>query len=111
MTVDDLSRDPYGIYRRLRDAGPCVWMAPAKRYVVPRWADVFSLDENPAFIAAEPDSLMTRAMGLSMLRTDGEIHARQRQAAHRVLRVREFEARWAGMLERVADELLDELWA
>jgi cytochrome P450 len=109
VTVDDLLRDPYGIYRRLRDAGPCVWMAPAKRYVVPRWADVFSLDENPAMIAAEPDSLMTRAMGLSMLRTDGETHARQRQAAHRVLRVKEFQARWAGMLERVADELLDEL--
>jgi hypothetical protein len=109
VTVADLLRDPFGIYRRLRDAGPCVWMAPAQRYVVPRWADVFSLDENPAFIAAEPDSLMTRAMGLSMLRTDGEVHARQRQAAHRVLRVKEFEARWAGMLERVADELLDEL--
>lgn len=54
VTVDDLLRDPYGIYRRLRDAGPCVWMAPAKRYVIPRWADVFSLDENPASSPRSP---------------------------------------------------------
>jgi cytochrome P450 len=82
-------------------------MAPAKRYVVPRWADVFSLDENPAIIAAEPDSLMTRAIGLSMLRTDGETHARQRQAGHRMLRVKEFQARWAGMLEATDTKLGD----
>lgn len=109
VTVDELVRDPYAVYRRLRDAGPCAWLAPANRYVIPRWADVFAFDEDPAFTAAEPDSLMTRAMGLSMLRGDGETHARQRRPAHRVLRVKEFQARWAGMLDRVAVELLDEL--
>jgi cytochrome P450 len=44
-----------------------------------------------------------------MLRTDGETHTRQRHAGHRLLRVKEFQARWAGMLERVANELLNEL--
>jgi cytochrome P450 len=109
ITVEDLVRDPYDVYRRLRDAGSCVWLAPARRYVLPRWDEVFALDENPAFTAAEPDSLMTRAMGLSMLRTDGETHQRQRRAAHRVLRAKEFEACWSGMLAGVADELLDEI--
>ena len=109
ITIEDLVRDPYDVYRRLRDAGPCVWLAPARRYVLPRWDEVFALDEDPAFTAAEPDSLMTRAMGLSMLRTDGEIHQRQRRAAHRVLRAKEFEACWSGMLAGVADELLDEI--
>jgi cytochrome P450 len=90
ITAEQLVRDPYGVYRRLRDAGPCVWLAPAGRYVVPRWDDVFALDENRAFTAAEPDSLMTRAMGLSMLRTDGDDHQRQRRAAHLVLRAKEF---------------------
>jgi cytochrome P450 len=109
ITVGDLLADPYAVYRRLRDAGPCVWLAPARRYVIARWDDVFALDENPVFTAAEPDSLMTRAMGLSMLRTDGETHARQRAPAHQMLRVREFRARWAGMLDEVADDLLDEI--
>jgi cytochrome P450 len=89
--------------------GPCVWLAPAGRYVVPRWDDVFALDENRAFTAAEPDSLMTRAMGLSMLRADGDDHQRQRRPAHLVLRAKEFETYWSGMLASVADELLDEI--
>ena len=109
ITIEHLVRDPYDVYRRLRDAGPCVWLAPARRYVLPRWDEVFALDEDPAFTAAEPDSLMTRAMGLSMLRTDGAIHERQRRAAHRVLRAKEFDACWSGMLAGVADELLDEI--
>ena len=109
ITIEHLVRDPYDVYRRLRDAGPCVWLAPARRYVLPRWDEVFALDEDPAFTAAEPDSLMTRAMGLSMLRTDGAIHQRQRRAAHRVLRAKEFDACWSGMLAGVADELLDEI--
>lgn len=109
ITAEELVRDPYEVYRCLRDAGPCVWLAPARRYVVPRWDDVFALDENRAFTAAEPDSLMTRAMGLSMLRSDGDDHQRQRRAAHRVLRAKEFETYWSGMLASVADELVDEI--
>ncbi len=75
--------------------------------MVTRWDEVFALDENPALIAGEPNSLMTRAMGLSMLRTDGETHQRQRAPAHRGLRAIEFRSRWAGMLDEVADDLLD----
>ena len=66
VTVAELVDDPYPIYRRLRDAGPCVWLSPANRYVVTRWDDVFALDENPALTAAEPDWLMTRAMARAM---------------------------------------------
>lgn len=109
VTVAELVDDPYPVYRRPRDAGPCVWLSPANRYVVTRWDDVFALDENPALTAAEPASLMTRAMGLSMLRTDGETHQRQRVPAHRGLRAIEFRSRWAGKLDQVADELLDGL--
>src|SRR5262249_52058598 len=111
ITAEELVHDPYEVYRRLRDAGPCVWLAPARRYVVPRWDDVFAVDENDAFTAAEPESLMTRAIGLSMLRTDGDDHQRQRRAAHRVLRAKEFETYWSGMLAGVADELIDEFEA
>ncbi len=45
-TMAELSKDPYPIYRRLRDEGACVWFEEAGRYVITRWKDVFELREH-----------------------------------------------------------------
>ena len=102
----ELSRDPYPAYRRLREQGACVWLEAAGRYVVPRWEDVAAIDDRPDITAREERSLMTRAMGRAMLRTDGEEHARLRAPAQAPLRSRGFAARWGDMLEREAHDLL-----
>jgi hypothetical protein len=102
----ELARDPYPLYRRLRNEGACVWLAAANRYVVPRWEDVVALDEHPGITAREEPSLMTRAMGRTMLRTDGDEHARLRAPAHAPLRFRGFAERWGDMLTREALALL-----
>src|SRR3954462_13006952 len=52
---------------------------------------------------------MTRAMGRTMLRTDGEEHARLRAPAHAPLRFRGFAERWGDMLSREAHDLLADL--
>jgi hypothetical protein len=103
---EELARDPYPVYRRLRDEGACVWLEAANRYVVPRWEDVVAMDEHPGITAREEPSLMTRAMGRTMLRTDGDEHARLRAPAHVPLRFRGFAARWGDMLTREAHALL-----
>jgi cytochrome P450 len=105
----ELSRDPYPAYRRLRDQGACVWLEAAGRYVVPRWEDVVALDDHPGITAREDPSLMTRAMGRTMLRVDGEEHARLRAPAQAPLRFRGFAARWGDMLEGEAHDLLTPL--
>jgi cytochrome P450 len=110
-TREELSRDPYPAYRRLRDEGACVWLEAASRYVVGRWEDVVALDERPEITAREDPSLMTRAMGRTMLRTDGEEHARLRAPAQSPLRFRGFADRWGDMLEREAQALLAPLRA
>src|SRR3954463_7805824 len=105
-TRKELSRDPYPVYRRLRGEGACVWLRAANRYVVPRWEDVVGLDDVPGISAREEPSLMTRAMGRTMLRSDGGEHARLRAPAHAPLRFRGFEERWGDMLTREAHDLL-----
>jgi cytochrome P450 len=105
-TREELTLDPYPAYRRLRDAGACVWLDAANRHVVPRWEDVVALDERPEITAREDPSLMTRAMGRTMLRTDGDEHARLRAPAQAPLRFRGFAERWGDMLERAAHDLL-----
>jgi cytochrome P450 len=109
QTREELSRDPYPVYRRLRDKGACVWLDAANRYVVSRWEDVVRLDEVPGISAREERSLMTRAMGRTMLRTDGEEHARLRAPAQAPLRFRGFAKRWGDMLAREAHDLLSPL--
>jgi cytochrome P450 len=108
---EELSRDPYPVYRRLRDEGACVWLDAANRYVVPRWEDAVTLDEHPGITAREEPSLMTRAMGRTMLRTDGDEHARLRAPAQAPLRSRGFADRWGDMLAREAQALVDPLRA
>src|SRR4051794_37482751 len=103
---EELSRDPYPVYRRLRDAGACVWLDAANRHVLARGEDVVGVDERPGVTAREEPSLMTRAMGRTMLRTDGEEHVRLRAPAHAALRVRGFAERWGDMLTREAHQLL-----
>src|SRR4051795_11021245 len=105
-TREHLSRDPYPLYRRLREQGACVWLDAANRYVLPRWEDVVALDEVPGITAREEPSLMTRAMGRTMLRTDGEEHARLRAPAHAPLRCRGFAERWGDMLGQEAHDVL-----
>lgn len=106
-TAAELSADPYPIYRSLRDEGPCVYLAAANRYVITRWDDVFALDANPAVTAREENSLMTRAMGLTMLRTDGDEHERLRLASRATLGGRSFLEHWNGPITAVAEDLLD----
>jgi cytochrome P450 len=50
---------------------------------------------------------MTRAMGRTMLRTDGDEHARLRAPSQAPLRFRGFAERWGDMLEREAHALLE----
>ncbi len=110
MSADfDLSRDPYPVYCRLRDEGRCVYLQAARRYVIPRWKDVVELDRNPAITGREENSLMTRAMGRTLRRTDGETHVRLRGAFQGPLTGQAFTTRWIGVFRGIARELIDEI--
>jgi len=110
-TIAELSKDPYPIYRQLRDEGPCVYLEAAHRYVIARWKDACEIDQNPAITVREDNSLMTRALGLTMRRTDGETHARLRGAIAGAVTGRAFTSKWFGVFSDVARQLIDELQA
>ena len=63
ITLEALERNPYPIYRRLRDEG-VVWVEAAGRWLVTRWDDVDAVErDSEAFTAMEEASLQTRVMG------------------------------------------------
>lgn len=110
QTVDlaEMYVDPYPTYKRLRDEETISWVEAANRYLVTRWDDVVYVDSHhDLFVTAETDSLMTKAMGLTMLRTDGATHDRLRKAAEEPLRPKVVRDRWHEMINRVAHEFVD----
>lgn len=109
VRLDELNVNPYPTYKRLRDEETVSWVEATNRYLVTRWEDVVYVDtHHDLFVTGETNSLMTRAMGLSMLRTDGATHDRLRKAAEEPLRPKVVKQRWVRMLNDVANDLVDD---
>ncbi len=110
IRLEDLDADPYPHYRQLRDEEPCAWVPAANRWLVTRWDDVLEVEKNPeTFAAGEHPSLMTRALGLTMLRLDGDAHRRIRRAVEGPLKPNVARDVWAPRFRETAAALLDEL--
>lgn len=110
VTLQQLAQDPYPHYRHMRDLAPVVWVSSATRYFVTRYKDILQVERAPAvFSSEEPDSMMNRAIGATLLRLDGAAHGRIRAALDPHLRqgaIREF---WKSAFQEVIGGLFDRL--
>ncbi|MDX6591573.1 MAG: hypothetical protein QOJ13_769 [Gaiellales bacterium] len=79
ITVEDLERDPYPIYRRLRDEAPVCHVPAVELTLITRWDDVQHIATHPETFTADVDSSpLTRTLGQNVLTVDGERHKRLR---------------------------------
>ena len=107
ISLAELSANPYPHYRRLREQG-VVWVEAVNRWLVTRWEDLDHVErDGESFTARERDSLQTRVMGRTMLRTDGAEHRRLRSAVQVALTPRVVEGHWLALFKRFAGEILD----
>ena len=108
VTLEDLERDPYPIYERLRAQEPVSWIPAVRLRLVTRWDDVYFVDHHPElFTGATDPSTLNRTMGMNMLGSEGPAHDRVRRVVEAPFRPREVEARAGGAFVKMADELLD----
>lgn len=111
VTVADLERDPYPIYARLRHEAPVCWVPAVGLWFITRWADVMAAGEDEVrFPASMPGSPLDRTLGgRSVLTVDGPEHERMRAPMEATLRPKLVEAHAPATVQRIADELLDDL--
>ena len=111
VTVEDLDRDPYPVYARLRAEAPVCLVPAVGLWFVTRWADVEAAATQPdAFVARVDPSPLERTMGgESILLLDGEPQKRLRAMLDPSLRPRVVEATAPDLLEPLVAELLDGL--
>ena len=110
VSLEDLERDPYPIYARLRDDEPVSWVPAVQLWLVTRYDDVRHVDLTPKVFTAQTDpSTLNRTMGTNMLGSEGPDQQRIRRMVEPPFRPRDVEERTRGMIPRFAHELIDGL--
>lgn len=108
ITLEELERDPYPIYARLRDEEPVSWVPAVGLWLVTRYDDVRRVDLTPElFTAATDPSTLNRTMGVNMLGSEGPDQQRVRRVVEPPFRPRDVEERTQGMIPALANELID----
>lgn len=108
ITLEELERDPYPIYSRLRDEEPVAFVPAIQLWLVTRHDDVRYVDLNPElFTAATVPSTLNRTMGVNMLGSEGPHQRWIRAIVEPPFRPRDVERRTQGMIPRLAHELID----
>jgi cytochrome P450 len=108
VSLEDLERDPYPVYARLRDEEQVSWVPAVQLWLVTRYDDVRQVDLTPEVFTAQTDpSTLNRTMGTNMLGSEGPDQRRIRRIVEPPFRPRDVEERTRGMIPRLAHELID----
>jgi cytochrome P450 len=108
ITLEELERDPYPIYARLRDEEPVSWVPAVQLWLVTRYDDVRTVCLEPERFTADTEpSTLNRTMGRNMLGSEGPDQHRIRRVLEPPFRPRDVEERTQGMIPKLANELID----
>ncbi len=82
ITVAELERDPYPVYRRLREEAPVAWVPAVEMWLATTWDAALHVASEPERFAADmPGSPIDRSFGSpTILTCDGEPHHELRRS-------------------------------
>ncbi len=111
ITVDDLERDPYPIYERLRREEPVAWVPAVGCFLVTRAADVEVVTTRTEdFTAEAPTSPVDRYFGGRTLMTmDGQEHLDLRRTLDAKFRPRQVAQYIDGLVQPIAMTYVERL--
>jgi cytochrome P450 len=107
VSFADLLKDPYPAFKRAREMAAVVRIEAANIMVATRYDDIMAMERDPETFSSEnPQSLVNKVMGHTMMRKDGEAHAVERKAVEPALRPGAVKSCWAPRLEVIFDEVM-----
>ena len=110
ISAETLLADPYPAFDRIRAIGSAVQVDAANLILVTRFDDIAAVEQNAAtFASTNPQSLMNKFMGHTLMRKDFEDHAVERKAIEPSFRPGTAKNHWAPIFSKIADELIDGL--
>ena len=111
ITIAELTRDPYPIYRRLRREAPVLRVKSVGRTFLTKAADTRLVKDNATlFSSNDPNTPMERAfLARTLMRKDHDEHRTERMAMMPALMPKTIEAVWAPLYAELAADYLDRL--
>ena len=115
QTVDDIDAetllaDPYPAFDRIRALGSAVNVKAANLIMVTRFDDVVTVEQNATtFSSTNPQSLMNKFMGHTLMRKDFDDHAVERKAIEPSFRPGTAKRHWAPVFSEIAEHLIEQI--
>ncbi|MEM5583209.1 cytochrome P450 [Roseibium sp. AS2] len=111
LTLEQLTRDPYPIYRRMRAETPIVRVPAANRIFLTRAKHTRMVKDDPElFSSDDPVTPMRRAfLAHTLMRKDGDEHRRERMAMQRAYSPKVIDTDWADLYRKITADYLDRL--
>jgi len=111
ITIEQLTRDPYPIYRRLRRQAPVLRVKSVGRTFLTKAADTRMVKDNAAlFSSDDPNTPMKRAfLARTLMRKDHDEHRAERMAMMPALMPKTIEEVWAPLYAKLAADYLGRL--
>ena len=111
ITFDQLARDPYPIYRRLRTEAPVMRVPAVGRTLLTKYDDTRRVKDDPdTFSSDDPHTPMRRAFQAhTLMRKDGAKHRRERMAMAAAFSIKAVRDVWAPIYQRIAEEYVGRL--
>lgn len=111
ITIAELTRDPYPIYRRLRGDTPVLRVKSVGRTLLTKAAHTKLVKDNATlFSSDDPNTPMKRAfLAHTLMRKDHDEHRAERMAMMPALMPKTIDADWAPLYAELARSYLDRL--
>jgi len=110
ISLDELTADPHDALRRIREAGPIVWVPALDGWVVAgRSVAVSALRDADLFTVDDPRFSTRQVVGESMLSTDGATHRHHRAPFGETYTKRAVDRDLADWTQRTAAALVAEI--
>ncbi|WP_167648331.1 cytochrome P450 [Mameliella alba] len=111
VSLADLARDPYSIYRRMRLETPIVEVPAARRIMLTKAKHTRMVKDNAELYSSDdPVTPMQRAFQAhTLMRKDGPEHRAERMAMQKALSPKVIKSDWAELYRKIASDYLDRL--
>ena len=111
VRLDQLTLDPYPIYRRMRAETPVVRVESANRTFLTKAAYTKRVKDDPdLFSSDDPHTPMQRAFNAhTLMRKDGDEHRRERMAMQKAYTPKVIKSNWAQVYRDITATYLDQL--